>query len=154
MILVALLLSLIPPAIPEVSLADLEQRFARGGDTVFVVNFWATWCRPCVEELPAFDRLARAQSGAPVVVILVSLDPLSKNIPTVAPFLRKQGYACDAVILTETKAHFWIDKVDPAWSGAIPATLFVAKGRRLFQEQGFSYSTLDSAFTTFRDHNN
>jgi len=139
------------PALPEVSLADLEQRFDQGRDTIFVVNFWATWCRPCVEELPSFDKLLRDQAKAPVVVLLVSLDPISKKTTTVEPFLRKKGYACEASILTETKAHVWIDKVDPSWSGSIPATWFVTKGRRRLYEQEFTATTLDSVFVSFRD---
>ncbi|MBK6291659.1 MAG: TlpA family protein disulfide reductase [Candidatus Kapabacteria bacterium] len=152
MIVVALLCSMFSLAVPKVTLVDLEQRFANGKDTTYVVNFWATWCKPCVEELPSFDKLARRVSGSPVVVLLVSLDSPSDLKTKVIPFLRKKAYACETVLLDEQKPHLWIDKVDPTWSGAIPATLFVKNGQRLFREQEFSERMLDSTFTTFRDH--
>lgn len=144
--------SLLGLTIPEVTLADLEHRFAEGRDTVYVVNFWATWCKPCIEELPAFDRLARAERTNPVVVLLVSLDSPKDRTSKVEPFLRKAGYKCEAVVLNESKPHLWIDKVDASWSGAIPATWFIKEGRRLFHEQEFTPRILDSTFITFRDH--
>ncbi|MCX6139265.1 MAG: TlpA disulfide reductase family protein [Candidatus Kapabacteria bacterium] len=151
MIVLGLLCSLLGLTIPEVRLTDLERRFAEGSDTVYVVNFWATWCKPCIEELPAFDKLARKESGKPVVVLLVSLDSPKDRSSKVEPFLRKAGYKCEAVVLNEPKPHLWIDKVDASWSGAIPATLFIMNGRRLFREQEFTSRLLDSTFTTFRD---
>lgn len=152
MIVVALLCSMLSLTVPKVTLVDLEQRFALGKDTTYVVNFWATWCKPCVEELPSFDKLARRESGSPVVVILVSLDAPLDLEKKVIPFLRKKAYACETVLLNEQKPHLWIDAVDPSWSGAIPATLFVNSGHRLFREQEFTERELDSTFTTFRDH--
>lgn len=78
--------------IAEVSVADLEKRFAAGRDTVYVVNFWATWCKPCVEELPAFDKLSRAEANNPVVVLLVSVDSPNDRNAKVETFLRKRGF--------------------------------------------------------------
>ncbi|HLP27505.1 MAG TPA: TlpA disulfide reductase family protein [Candidatus Didemnitutus sp.] len=152
MIVAAILFSVFSLTVPKVTLADLEHRFASGKDTTYVVNFWATWCKPCVEELPSFDMLARRESGNPVVVLLVCLDAPSDLNAKVLPFLRKKAFACETVLFAEQKPHLWIDKVDPSWSGAIPATLFVKNGKRLFREQEFTQRTLDSTFTTFRDH--
>lgn len=137
--------------IAEVSVADLEKRFAAGRDTVYVVNFWATWCKPCVEELPAFDKLSRAEANNQVVVLLVSVDSPNDRNAKVETFLRKKGFSCETAMLNESNPHIWIDKVDPSWSGAIPATLFVSQGKRLFKEQEFTYRILDSTFNTFRE---
>ncbi len=149
MILSVLLAAVLGTSVPTVTLRDLEQRFAAGGDTTYVVNFWATWCKPCVAELPYFDNLARTTAGRPVVVLLVSLDRPADKVTKVEPFLRARGYRCEMVLLNEQKPHLWIDRVDPSWSGAIPATLFVRGGKRSFHEQEFTQPTLDSTFTRF-----
>ena len=43
-------------------------------DTVYVLNFWATWCAPCVEELPSFEKLNKAYAGKPVKEVLINTD--------------------------------------------------------------------------------
>ncbi len=138
-------------SIPVIGLAELEQRLQQGGDTTYVVNFWATWCKPCIAELPAFDKLARSVRGQAVRVILVSLDDPRELTSKVEPFVRKKGLLPDVVVLDEAKPHDWIDKVDPEWSGAIPATLIVqtSTGKRQFFEQEFSYEQLTTTLEHF-----
>ncbi|MBM4177877.1 MAG: TlpA family protein disulfide reductase [Ignavibacteria bacterium] len=138
------------PHVEEVRLSQLQQRLHAGRDTAYVVNFWATWCKPCVEELPAFDKLSRTYKDQPVKVILVSLDNPAEREAKVVPFLTRRGYEyCDAVVLNEPKPHLWIDRVDQSWSGSIPATLFIKDGRRLFGEFQFSAELLEKTFTDF-----
>jgi thiol-disulfide isomerase/thioredoxin len=145
------LILLLWSGVEEVRLDQLQQRLATGKDTTFVVNFWATWCKPCVEELPAFDKLSRRYKDEPVKVILVSLDNPAERQTKVEPFLKRRGYElCDAVILNEPKPHLWIDRVDQSWSGSIPATLFIRGERRLFGEFQFSPELLESIFSTFQ----
>src|ERR1043165_4592291 len=60
-----------------IRLPDLEKIISgppEQNDTTYVLNFWATWCKPCVEELPGFDSLLVLESKNPVKIILVSLD--------------------------------------------------------------------------------
>lgn len=138
-------------SVPVIRLADLEQRLRNGGDTTYVVNFWATWCKPCIAELPAFDKLARSVKGQAVRVILVSLDDPRELTSKVEPFVRKKGLLPDVVLMDEAKPHEWIDKIDPEWSGAIPATLLVqtSTGKRAFFEQEFSYEQLNTTIANF-----
>lgn len=124
------------------TLNDVMGRLAAGGDTTFVVNFWATWCRPCVAELPHFDKLYREQRDSGVVVLLISVDDPKELTKKVAPFVRRKAYLPQVVLLNESKPHEWIDRVDSTWSGAIPATLFFRNGRRLFRETEFTFSEL------------
>ncbi len=152
MALLLVFLAISVPGIEEVNLAQLQTRIHRGGDTTYVVNFWATWCRPCVEELPAFEALARKYAEQPVRVLLVSLDSPAERESKVEAFIRRKGYQhCRVVLLNEPKPHVWIDRVDPSWSGSIPATLFIRGERRLFGEFQFNEELLDSTFRTFRE---
>ena len=151
MIVGLVLAALLSTSVPDVTLADLERRFAAGSDTVFVVNFWATWCTPCVAELPAFDHLARTSRsyGRPIKVVLVSLDAQRDRSTKLEPFVRKRAYACEVVRLNETSPHLWIDRVDPAWQGSIPATWIVARDRRVLHEREFTRRELIDTVKSF-----
>ncbi|MCO6465224.1 MAG: redoxin domain-containing protein [Bradyrhizobiaceae bacterium] len=144
------LLCAVPSAPPLIKLDQLEQRIAGGADTTYVVNFWATWCKPCVKELGAFDKLGRREFDRPVKVLLVSLDE-PRQIDKVEQFYTKRGYTAELVLLDEDKPHLWIDRVSKEWGGSIPATLVVNNNGKLreFFEQEFSYEQLETTITTF-----
>lgn len=153
MMFIAMLLSLqlSAPTIPVVGLADLESRFEQGGDTIYVVNFWATWCKPCIEELPAFDKYERSTEGQAIKVLLVSLDDPEELSDVVEPFLKRKGLRPECVLLDEPKPNEWIDKIDESWSGAIPATWLIdaTTGRRQFFERDFTVDELTQTVQAF-----
>lgn len=130
------------------SFSELEERYTRRNDTVYVVNFWATWCGPCVKELPHFEKLSQDHSAEKLKVILVSLDFRSKLENTLKPFLLKNRIHSEVVLLNETNANSYIDRVSPEWSGAIPATLILshARGLRKFYEREFDYKSLKDVY--------
>lgn len=116
---------------------DLEKELIRENDTCYVVNFWATWCAPCVKELPYFESLNETYKDQKVKVILVSLD-FSKQIEKqFIPFLEKKKLQSKVVLLTDTNYNNWLPKIDNDWSGAIPATWLIQGKNRLFVEQDF-----------------
>lgn len=137
--------------VPVVTMKQLQQRMSGHGDTTVVVNFWATWCKPCVAELPYFEALAR-DSASTIRVLLVSLDDVDANVSKVAPFVKKRITTAEVVLLDETNPNAWIDQIDPTWSGAIPATLVVntARGQRTFHEGEFTAELLRHFITTFQ----
>lgn len=94
-------------------------------DTMYVVNFWATWCAPCVKELPEFDRLAKAFADKPVKVLLVSLDFKEDYPGKVIKFINKKKLAHEVAWLNETDANVFIPQIDNSWQGSIPATLLI-----------------------------
>ena len=114
-------------------------------DSLLVLNFWATWCKPCVSELPYFEELNKNYSSEKVKVILVSLDFKREFESKVKPFIEKNKIASEVLLLDEPDYNSWIDKVDATWSGAIPATVVMAGSKKMFFEKEFiSYAELEN----------
>ncbi|MBT8232780.1 MAG: TlpA family protein disulfide reductase [Saprospiraceae bacterium] len=119
-------------------------------DTTYVINFWATWCGPCVKELPYFEDLSERYDDKPVKVILVSLDFEKQIDKRLIPFLNKKEIKSEVVLLLDPKESTWIDKVDSEWSGAIPITLLKSKNKSEFHEKVFhSKEELELLIETF-----
>jgi len=117
---------------------ELDQyAFNRSNDTTYVINFWATWCAPCVKELPYFEALNEKYRGKAFKQILVTLDSPKKVSSRVVPFLKENNIASEVVLLADGKANKWIDRVDPTWSGAIPITIIYKGKERAFYETEF-----------------
>lgn len=143
--------SLTEKAIPVYDYAEFEKAvLSKNNDTIYVINFWATWCKPCVKELPAFDSLANELKGEKMKVLLVSLDYAEKLETAVKPLLEKRGIQCDVVLLDDPDANAWINRIDSSWSGAIPATLFKYGQRHRFHEGDYTYAELKNAFNLFK----
>ena len=116
--------------------ASLSGRIKYGGDTIYVVNFWATWCAPCIRELPEFDRLNTLANGAPVKVLLVSLDFKTEYPVRLNTFVQRMHLKPEVLWLNETDANTFIPKLYPDWEGTVPATWIIwsKTGRQRFLE--------------------
>lgn len=111
-------------------IGDLLKRIEQNNDTIYVLNFWATWCVPCVKELPAVDSFAMAHKSEKIKVLLVSLDFKDELDKKVNPFLQKYHYKTECVLLDEVNGNDFIDKIDKRWTGSIPATFITFNKRR------------------------
>lgn len=116
--------------------AALEKAVLNDDKTTYVVNFWATWCGPCVKELPHFEQLN--SENKKVKVVLVSLDFKDQYESKLLPFLKKKSIASEVVLLTDKDYNAWLPQVDKDWSGSIPATLIIKNGKKVFAEKMFS----------------
>ncbi|WP_264524294.1 MULTISPECIES: TlpA family protein disulfide reductase [unclassified Flavobacterium] len=121
---------------------QLNERIKNGKDSTYVVNFWATWCAPCIKELPHFEKLKADYKSDKLAVLLVSVDFKSKLKSAVVPFVKRKGLKNEVFLLNESSPQEYIDRIDPNWSGSIPATLFIKEDKRKFIESEFTYDQL------------
>lgn len=141
-----------PEKTPESSIEiidykDLETILNKNDNKTYVINFWATWCKPCVEELPAFEKLHENYKDKNVEVILVSLDFTSHIETRLLPFIKEHNLQPKVVVMGDPDQNTWIPKVSTEWSGAIPATVIYTKNTRKFYEQSFTYELLENELT-------
>lgn len=119
-------------------------------DTTYVINFWATWCVPCVKELPYFEELNAKYNKNKVKVLLVSLDMHKTIEEKLLPFIQSHQLKSHVVVLRDPDADSWIRKIDTSWSGALPATLIYNSEMRKFYEQSFTYNELEKEVSNFK----
>lgn len=139
---------------PEVALDiydfdGLESLLNKKDEKTYVVNFWATWCVPCVKELPHFEELNQKYKDEDVEVLLVSLDFPNQYDSKLKPFIQEKKLTSQVVALNDPDMNTWIPKVDESWSGAIPATVIYNKDFRKFFEKSFTLEELENELKPF-----
>jgi thiol-disulfide isomerase/thioredoxin len=122
--------------VESLSFDQLKKRISTANDTLYVINFWATWCKPCVEELPSFENCNKEYKNGKFKMILVNLDFNSRVNTSVKPFITRKNLQSEIVHINETDPNQWINKVDSTWSGAIPATTFYKYGQKIYFIEG------------------
>lgn len=133
--------------VPKLGFTQLEPYLHKNNDTLYIINFWASWCVPCREELPAFEQIREKYAGQKVKVMLVSLDFPNELEKRLIPFLRKNNIKSEVVLLDDPNQNQWIDKVDPKWTGSLPFTQIYRKEMRESYERSFRFPELDSLIT-------
>jgi thiol-disulfide isomerase/thioredoxin len=133
--------------VPTLHYTELKPLLKQKGDDLYVVNFWATWCAPCIKELPYFEALNQRED---VEVLLVSLDFPKHKESRLLPFIKKNNLKSKLVLLDDTDENYWINDIHPNWSGALPATLIYTKKQRGFYEQSFTKEELFTLVESFK----
>lgn len=128
-----------------IKINELENRIRNNSDTTYIVNFWATWCAPCVKELPDFDSISKIYSVKKVKVLLVTMD-FKEDIETkVIPFINKKKIISEVLLLDELNADYFIPKITNEWTGALPATYILNNKTKktAFYEKKLNYEILE-----------
>ena len=126
---------------------DFEPLLHKENDTTYVINFWATWCKPCVEEMPGFLELNKKYESRKFRMILVSLDFENYLQTKVIPFIREHKITADVVLLDAPGQNKWIDRVNKSWSGAIPITIIYNRDFYFFREGTITFEELNEIIT-------
>jgi thiol-disulfide isomerase/thioredoxin len=137
--------------IPVYNFDELEPLLNKKDDKIYIINFWATWCAPCIKELPYFEKINREGEAHNWKVILVSLDMPSMWKTKLIPFIKNKNLQSEVVVLDDPDQNSWIPKIDKDWSGAIPATLIYSRNKRKFYEQTFTYDMLNKELREFKN---
>jgi thiol-disulfide isomerase/thioredoxin len=121
--------------IKKIKVTELEKTI-KDSKTPLIINFWATFCKPCIAEIPYFEAAINRHKKDGITLLLVSLD-LKEDYPKIKPLATKRKFTSPIVWLNETNADYFCPKVDSSWSGALPATLFINNktGYRKFYEE-------------------
>lgn len=138
-------------AFPVYDFNGFEKMLHNNDGKTYIVNFWATWCKPCIEEMPHFERIHSEHKDDNVEVLLVSLDMPNMWKSRLEPYVKKNKIQSKVVILDDPKQNDWIPKVSEDWGGGIPATLIYNKDKRTFYERGFTYEELNEELNKFID---
>lgn len=143
---------LIAQKVEVVPLAQLQNRVAQNSDTLYVVNFWATWCKPCIEEMPFFETAQRQFEAQNVKVIFASLNSV-KELSSVQKFVAQRNIQTETLVLQAGNPNVWLNQIDSTWSGAIPATVFYKNGKKVFFTEGeLSAFQLDSLISLHKSN--
>jgi len=133
-------------SVKVVNYEELEELIEEDTQNHKIFNFWATWCKPCIKELPYFEKITRTHPSDEVKVYLVSLDFVENLESRVIPFVKKKELQSEILLLDEVDFNDIINDISADWSGAIPATLFVnaSTGQRYFYEKEFQEGELET----------
>lgn len=141
-LLFATVLSVNSQSVETIKFSDLQDKILYTDAPLTVFNFWATWCKPCILEMPHFDNLEAENKD--IKVYFISLD-FKQDFEKVEKFLAKRNFKSEVFYLDEKDPDSYLRKVSPNWSGAIPATLFVTDlGKTFFHEKAFSKEELQN----------
>lgn len=139
-----LVLAQAPDNAQVVRLEALKELIDKPKGEIRVINFWATWCAPCIKEIPLFEQLHADREDVEVFLVSMDLD-LNPDPARVYQFMERRGIRANVLLLNEKDPNSWIDQIDPSWSGALPATLVVnpTTGKRIFVESQVHKDDLD-----------
>ena len=138
--------------VTKLTFVEFSPYLNKNENKTYVINFWATWCAPCVKELPYFEEITKTYSKNEVEVILVSLDFPKQFNKRLFPFVKEHNLQSTLLLLDAPNENEWIPKVNEDWSGAIPATIIYNKTKRQFYEQSFTKQELFNELNQFLKH--
>ncbi len=141
--------NLYPQEVKSINTGDLRELLERSSDSIYVINFWATWCSPCVAEIGYFEELHRTFQDERVKVVLINLDFPDQLDKRVVPFMAEKDLSAPVYQMSDMDYNKWIPMVDREWTGTIPATLIFNRENRIFIPSEISKDKLFQTISQF-----
>jgi thiol-disulfide isomerase/thioredoxin len=128
----------------SIKVTDLQKTIKESKGPL-IVNFWATFCVPCIQEIPYFQEMTEKYKAKGVSLLLVSLDLKEAYPSKIISTAGKLNFTAPIVWLNETNADYFCPKIDTSWTGGMPSSLFVnnATGYHKFFEDQLSRERLE-----------
>lgn len=112
------------PSLRSLSPSEIQDLISQEHGKVVLLNFWATWCLPCLEEFPDIVEVEKRYRHRGVAVISVSADHPDRIDSELRPFLEKHRPDFDVCLMREKDIERVPSSIDPEWTGKLPATFF------------------------------
>lgn len=115
----------------ELSPENVTKHLAKNNDTLYVTNFFATWCGPCMKEIPSFKNKMEALKDKPVKFTFINLDDKADWDTAVKDFAIENNLGADVILLDGQKLdqNFFSNNFKQWDGGSIPFT-FMRKGNQ------------------------
>lgn len=119
------------PVVEKVGLAGLKRMLQADSGKVVLLNAWASWCKPCKDEMPGLLKAWKSFRAKPLQLILLSTDDIDDLETKVRPALKKFGVDFPTYIMSDSSQDAFISGINDAWSGALPATFLYDREGKL-----------------------
>jgi thiol-disulfide isomerase/thioredoxin len=135
-----------------VKLAELEKLIKAPSEKIQVINFWATWCGPCVKEMPLIEKVGQERTDIRITLVSMDLE-LDENPDKVFKFVERKQLKSDVIILDAPDPNSWIDKIEKEWNGSLPATIVIntKTGKRVFAGKELKEGELESLIESVKN---
>lgn len=111
---------------------EFEDLMASEKGNVVLVNIWATWCKPCVHEMPMLEKLHQNYNGKGIKIVTLSIDEVAKADSLVIPFWEEKNFSMDNYLIAHQDPGAFVNKIDPLWIGLLPTSfIFDADGKKI-----------------------
>ncbi|MES2520295.1 MAG: redoxin domain-containing protein [Bacteroidota bacterium] len=125
-----------PVSIESIDDEGIKKLLKNDSGKLRLVNVWATWCGPCVAEIPDFLNINRMYRNRDFELITISADKPDKKDKALATLKRLQASSKN-YIFNSDDVYKLIELIDPKWQGALPYTLLIEpNGKVVYQKQG------------------
>lgn len=119
-----------PVSLETIDLDGVAKLAKNDSDDLLLINLWATWCGPCVAELPEFVEMNRMYRGRDFKLITISLDDLDAQSKALEVLTQHHVSATNYLLDAENRDAF-AEALDPQWPGPVPYTLLIAPGGKV-----------------------
>lgn len=111
---------------------EFKDLMANEKGKVVLVNLWATWCKPCVHEMPMLEKLHQNYKGKGLKVMALSIDEVAKADSLVVPFWEEMNFSMDNYLIAHQDPGAFVNKIDPLWLGLLPTSfIFNTDGEKI-----------------------